>query len=257
MKLSILKIQLICILGSILYSHSINAQVSEDSDLFRVLKEKDSLMFDVGFNECNLDQIESLLPEHFEFYHDKDGITNTRIAFIQTLKENLCSSGKNTTKRILEQGSMEVFPLYNNGVLYGAIQTGRHSFGSVEARFTNLWLLENDEWKPFRMISYDHKMKESAVISDVTFIKLSSDEIPAYLGQYKFSSDFTLSVIQEGNKLYGDAQGQKVEIKPYEKHKFLDQSQTMKLTFVTDTSGAISGLQIQGPNGIMMGEKIN
>lgn len=257
MKLLILKVQLICILGSIFCCCIVNAQVSKDSDLFKILKVKDSLMFDVGFNECNLDQIESVLPEHFEFYHDKDGITNTRIAFIQTLKENLCSSGVNTTKRILEQGSLEVFPLYNNGELYGAIQTGKHSFGSVEARFTNLWLLENDEWKPFRMMSYDHKLNASTVIPDVTFIKLSSDEISAYLGRYKFSSDFILSVIQEGNKIYGDAQGQKVEIKPYECHKFLDQSQTMKLTFIPDTSGAISSLQIKGPNGTMMGEKIN
>lgn len=256
MKLFNLKIQSICFLVSMLFGHLVNAQVAEDSDVYKAIKEKDSLMFEVGFNECNLSQIEALLPEQFEFYHDKDGITNTRTAFLKTIEENLCSSGRNKFNRILEPGSMEVFPLYDAGELYGAIQSGRHSFGNVDARFTNLWLLENGEWIPSRMMSYDHQMKEPEVITDVNFIQLSAEEMAIYLGRYRFSPDFTLAVIKEGNKIYGDAQGQKVEIKAFGNHQFLDQSQAMKLTFMADTSGVISILQIQGPNGTMLGEKM-
>lgn len=234
-----------------------SAQVSHDSELFKTLKAKDSLMFEVGFNQCELNQIADLLPDEFEFYHDKDGITKTRKAFIKTLEENLCSSGKNPYQRILEEGSLEIFPLHQQGELYGAIMTGRHSFGNTLARFTNLFLLIEGEWMPSRIFSYDHKMKEPTVISDVTFIKLSLDEISFYLGDYEFSEDFVLSIIREGEKMYGDAQGQKVEIKPYGNNNFLDNSQTMKLTFISSESETITGLIMQGPNGKMTAKKRN
>ena len=239
----------------ILFTSFANAQVSQDSELFKTLKAKDSLMFEIGFNQCNLSQIEALLPERFEFYHDKDGITKTRAAFIKVLNENLCSSDKNPYQRILEEGSIEIFPLHEHGELYGAIMTGRHSFGNTIARFTNLFLLEDSVWMPSRILSYDHKMKEPTLISDITFIKLSSDEMSLYLGDYEFSPDFVLSVIREGEKIYGDAQGQKVEIKPYSNHKFVDESQIMNLTFISDESGKITGLMMRGANGEMSAKK--
>ncbi len=239
----------------ILFASLVNAQVPQDSELFKTLKAKDSLMFDIGFNQCNLAQLEELLPEQFEFYHDKDGITKTRAAFIKTLNKNLCSSGQNPYKRTLEAGSMEVFPLYEHGELYGALMNGKHSFGNTSARFTNLFLLANNEWVPSRMLSYDHKMKEPAVIADVTFIKLSSSEVSRYLGDYEFSPDFVLSIKREGEKIYGDAQGQKAEIKPYGDHQFLDESQTMKLTFISSETGEITGLTMQSANGNMTAKR--
>lgn len=234
-----------------------SAQVPGDSQLFKTLKAKDSLMFEIGFNNCQVASIEDLLSEQFEFYHDKDGIIQTRTAFIKTLEKNLCRSGKNPYKRILVKGSLEIFPLQKQGELYGAIMTGRHSFGNTMARFTNLFLLEEGEWVASRILSYDHQMKPQKVATEVTFIKLSSDEISRYLGDYEFSPDFVLSIIREGEKVYGDAQGQKVEINPYGNHKFLDDSRTMKLTFTSSESGTITGLLMQGPNGEMTAKKRN
>ena len=64
------------------------------------------------------------------------------------------------------ENSLEVFPMYSNGNLYGALQTGVHKFyesfnGKPEvagstARFAHLWLLENGAWTLKRVISYDH-----------------------------------------------------------------------------------------------------
>lgn len=214
-------------------------------------------MFEVGFNECNLAFFESLLPEQFEFYHDKDGVITSRSVFIKTLKDNLCSSGKNTTKRVLKDGSLEVFPLRKHGELYGAILTGRHNFGNTIARFTHLFLIEDGEWLPFRMMSYDHKPQSPEVISDITFIQLSLDELARYLGDYEFSADFTLSIIEEQGRIYGDAQGQKVEIKPYGDHRFLDDSQTTALTFISNESGSITGLKMASPEGVMIAKRLN
>ena len=96
-----------------------NAQVSQDNQLFKVLKAKDSLMFEVGFNHCNLEQIEQLLPEKFEFYHDKDGIITSRTAFIKSLNENLCSSGKTPTKEFLKKAAWKYFRYISRGNCMG------------------------------------------------------------------------------------------------------------------------------------------
>ncbi len=53
------------------FSNHLNAQVERDSPLYKILKWQDSLLFDVGFNTCDIDQIRTLSHEDFENYHDQ------------------------------------------------------------------------------------------------------------------------------------------------------------------------------------------
>jgi len=254
MKLSISRIQ-VAVVIALLFSNMSNAQVSKKHELHQILKAKDSLFFEVAFNTCNLAVLEKLLPEEFEFYHDKDGIIYSREVFISNFKKNICSSDKNVYKRVLVKGSLKVFPLYDHKKLYGAIQTGRHSFGSTIARFTNLWLLEDGKWMPKRILSYDHKLNKTPIVANVKYVKLTPAEMEIYLGDYEFSSDFTLSIINEGDKIYGKAQGQKAEIKYYGNHKFLDDKETMKLNFVLDKKGDVNGLKMISRDREMVAKK--
>ncbi len=146
---------------------SIAAQ-STEADLFSLLRAKDSLLFSVGFNTCDLSQFEKIVSTNFEFYHDKSGITPSKEKFLETLRNGLCKDPANyQSRRELIPGSLKVYPLQTNGKLYGAIQTGEHKFyetvkGQPEkfgstAKFTHLWLLEFNEWKLARVLSYDHK----------------------------------------------------------------------------------------------------
>lgn len=144
---------------------SLFSQVTQSSVLFRTLKSHDSLLFEVGFNTCDITQFEKLLGENFEFYHDKSGITATKSDFIASIRDGLCKM-ENKAHRELIENSMEVYPMENNGVLYGAIQTGIHRFYEINedksekltsiAKFMHFWLLENGEWKLSRGFSYDH-----------------------------------------------------------------------------------------------------
>lgn len=155
---------IVCILIS---NHSLSAQVERSSNLFQQLKTADSLLFNEGFNKCNMIPFETLVSENFEFYHDKGGITSSKAEFILAFKEGLCKTPETyQSRRELVAGSMEIFALNKNGKLYGAIQNGRHQFyeksldnpetrGNI-ARFTHLWLLENGEWRLARSLSYDH-----------------------------------------------------------------------------------------------------
>ncbi|MCB1023899.1 MAG: nuclear transport factor 2 family protein [Acidobacteria bacterium] len=148
----------------------LNAQESEDSELFKTLQTKDDLLFNFGFNKCEIKQFEKLVSEDFEFYHDRSGVTATKAEFLISIKDGLCKLSYKP-RRELVIGSMEVYPLSNNGDLYGAIQTGRHRFYAMEkdkpeyftsiARFIHIWKLENGEWKFIRGFSYDHQNADS------------------------------------------------------------------------------------------------
>lgn len=160
MKLTLFSL-LFCLTPFSMYS-----QVAPSSGLFRTLKAQDSLLFEVGFNTCDIAQFENLISDDFEFYHDKSGITASKAAFIAGIRDGLCKMDYKA-KRELVVNSLEVYPLENNGVLYGAIQTGIHRFYEVKdikpdqltsvAKFTHVWLLVNGEWKLGRGLSYDHR----------------------------------------------------------------------------------------------------
>lgn len=152
-------------LAFLLYVPVLAAQVDRSSDLYKTIRTRDSLLFDAGFNTCDIKQFEALLSEDFEFYHDEAGMTRGKRAFIDDIRNGLCKLSYKP-RRELVKGSMEVFRLEKKGTLYGAIQTGRHIFYAKEkdkpeyvtsnARFTHVWLLEKGIWKLGRSLSYEH-----------------------------------------------------------------------------------------------------
>jgi hypothetical protein len=140
----------------------------ENQKLFNLIKEKDSLLFQIGFNQVDTLQVSVMTSNDFEFYHDEHGVTETKNRFVNNI--NGIKELPFKTWRTLVEGSMEVFPLYkdNSQVLYGAIQNGVHDFYQQNegedalktntARFTHLWIIENGDWKLKRVLSYDHQI---------------------------------------------------------------------------------------------------
>ena len=142
---------------SILAIPMMMAQASTESDqiLFNELKARDSLIFNLGYNQCDTVQLRNLLSDDMEFYHDVDGFLKSKEILIQNIP-NLCRMPYKATRELIDN-SLQVFPLYANGELYGAIQTGMHEFyGQDEnspryltstAKFTHLWIKEDNDWK--------------------------------------------------------------------------------------------------------------
>jgi hypothetical protein len=143
------------------------AQVEKSSQLYKSLKTNDSLLFNVGFNTCDIHQFEDLLSDNFEFYHDESGITSSKTPFITSIRDGLCTLPYKPRRQLIET-SLEVYPLKRDGTLYGAVQMGEHQFFAAEkdkpeyltstAKFTHLWLLENGSWKLSRVLSYSHQV---------------------------------------------------------------------------------------------------
>ena len=157
------------IILAFLGARSTHAQVDGKSELFITVMKLDSIMFERGFNQCDLPFFDSVVSDKLKFYHDQSGIQD-KITFLDNIKEYICSTPERKPIRKLVMGSLEVFPLYNNGVLYGAIQRGEHYFYIREpekadvltniAKFTSVWTLEDGEWMYTEGLSYDHKKPE-------------------------------------------------------------------------------------------------
>ena len=142
------------------------AQVDKSSGLFVELKKQDSIFFERGFNQCDLDYLESRIAEDLKFYHDQSGFQNKK-SFFENTQKYICSDSDKKPIRKVDSNNLEVFPLYNNGKTYGAIQKGIHHFYLREmgkddvwtstAKFTHIWVLDDEIWKLSEVLSYDHQ----------------------------------------------------------------------------------------------------
>lgn len=200
------------------------AQLDKNADLYKTILSKDSLLFNVGFNTCDISQFEHLLSEQFEFFHDKDSISYKK-KFLYNLRNGLCKSPTTyQSRRALITESTEIYPLYKKDVLYGAIQTGKHKFyetvnGKNEtyastARFTHVWLLENGHWKLAKNLSFDHQ--DFDVPNNQTSIFDNDAAIEKWLIENKVPT-LGLGIIKNGKlqqvKVFGELK--KGETAPY------------------------------------------
>jgi hypothetical protein len=147
-----------------LYTWITNGQVDRTSELYKTLKSKDSILFESTFNRCELEKLEAILAEDFEFYHDISGMQN-RKEFTAAMKNNICARPGNVQRKLIPK-SLAVFALKNNGILYGAIQKGKHTFVERDrnkmktvgiADFTHIWVVKNKQWTLKRVLSYNHR----------------------------------------------------------------------------------------------------
>ncbi|MEI6264354.1 MAG: nuclear transport factor 2 family protein [Sphingobacteriia bacterium] len=141
-------------------------QAPKNSEIFRQLKFQDSVFFERSFNRCDINYLENAIDSGLTFYHDKSGI-QTRAIFLENTIKYICGDTIRKPIRKVDEQSLEVFPMYNDNVLYGAVQTGTHSFFIREknkadfltskAKFIHLYLLKDGKWILKEVISFDHQ----------------------------------------------------------------------------------------------------
>ena len=149
--------------------YSGNTQIDNNSDLFVEFKKRDSIFFDRAYNQCDMVYLENHISDNLKFYHDQGGFQDKK-TFLENVRKYICSNSDKKPIRQVDPSSLEVFPLYNNGILYGVIQKGMHHFYLREkdkedvwtstAKFTSVWILENKIWKIHEVLSYNHQSLE-------------------------------------------------------------------------------------------------
>lgn len=251
-------------IGFLLASGTVLAQVDKNSEIFKTLKANDSILFKIGFNKCKIDRSAELLTDDLEFYHDISGVSNSKAEFTEAMKSGICRpNNPEKIYRFLVEESLEVFPLYDNGKLYGALQNGKHYFSPIKslsfkesnnyALFSHLWIIENDTWKIKRVISYNHTSKE--VEKNIKVATISKSVLESYSGNYKApkTGDITISV--NGNNLDLKAGEMSVTIKATSKTIFTHQQAPLTFEFVKNPEGKINKMIVR-ENGKIVEEAI-
>jgi len=149
---------------------TVNAQLPSTTPLFVELKKQDSVFFERAFNLCDIEYLEKAIHKDLLFFHDQAGM-QTKADFLENTRKNICANTAIKPIRKVEENSLEVFPLYKDGKLYGAIQTGIHNFYLREAgkkdtltskaKFVHVWLLEDEHWLLKEVLSFDHHSPEN------------------------------------------------------------------------------------------------
>ncbi len=128
-----------------------NAQVSEDSQLYKEILKVDYELFN-SYNNCDLETHASYISEDLEFYHDKGGLSTDKKQYMISIKENIC--GK--VERTLTEGTFEVHEIKD----FGAVALGKHSFHNLiedsysePSKFIGIFKKTDDGWKMTRVIS--------------------------------------------------------------------------------------------------------
>ncbi len=124
------------------------------------------MLFQVGFNQRDLQPFEDLIADDLEFYHDQSGVIMGKEPFLKNTEEGLFALDYLATRELIE-GSTKIYPLYDQGKLYGIIQEGAHQFFAKyankkrtltsTAKFSHLWIKEGNHWLLKRVLSFDHQ----------------------------------------------------------------------------------------------------
>lgn len=231
------------ILFSLLIMLSAGASVSAQTnkqELSDTILHKDSAFWK-AYNECDVDKFRSYFSDDIEFYHDKGGITLGIEKMLTSFKNNLCSNNNFRLRREAVEGTVKVFPLENNGVIYGAILSGEHVFYVIEkgserldglAKFTHLWLLEDKVWRMKRVLSYDHgpapykNAKKEVVVSDKILQRYVGNYIAPQTGELSIKSDQHKLVLEIGEK--------KFILYPETENRFFSKERDLVFEFITD-----------------------
>lgn len=227
------------------------AQVAETSDLYKQIMQADGTLFEDGFNNCKLGELDALIRDDFHFLHDQNG-AQARPEFLNGFKDSICSNPARKPIREAVPGTIQVFPLHNEGKLYGAIETGEHDFYIKEpgralyktdsGRFTNVWLLEKAAWKLSESLSYDHHEPRPADQFDAGYPAPMFDnreKILALMHQHNIPS-MAMAQIADGNIAEVRAFG------TYDDHRAIPTNAIFNVASLTKPVTALTVLKLVG-----------
>lgn len=160
MSIKLITLSLCCTLICVGQAKSQVPSADHSEKLARQLQAKDSLLFDIVFNTCDLSKLSTILASDFVFLHDKGLENSTSSQSLQDFEARLKTSCEKRAKgeapgmrREVVKNTLQTFPLNASE----AIQTGVQHFYMTakdgketlveESKFSRTWRKENRTWK--------------------------------------------------------------------------------------------------------------
>lgn len=206
-----------------------------------------------AYNRCDIKALDTMNADDLEFYHDQGGAMPGKARFAAAMANNICANPSRKVRREAVAGSVQVYPMMDNGVLYGAVIEGAHQFynaapGSAEvlterARFTSLLLYKDGAWKLARALSYAHaNVQVEATLAEAP---LAPGALEALAGTYLARDKMVLTVTVAGTHLSVAAGGSVFVLYPTGENNFAMKERDIKVSFTLDGAGKGQALVVR------------
>lgn len=236
------------ILLLLVHQHPAAAQTDNTDSLIRDL---DSVFWQ-AYNRCDVGAMMQYVADDVEFYHDKGGVTLGKAAFTANTQNNLCGKATFRLRREAVPATVQVFPMHQNGKVYGAIISGEHLFyindsGKPEyldghARFSQLWLLRNEAWKMARILSYDHGAAAEKIKRKE--LKLPATALRQFEGTYQSKEKGALQIRQSEGHLLLQAGTATFALTASDEDHFFVKDKDLSFRFSRDAKNRVRTMQI-------------
>lgn len=213
-----------------------------------------------AYNTCDTEAQRLHFTDDVEFYHDKGGTTFGADALIEGIRKNLCS-GSTRVRREAIEGTVHVFPLRRDGVLYGAILSGDHRFyGRAPerpetldgvAKFIHLWLLQDGTWKIGRVLSYDHR--PAPYVNSRKAVTLPDAVLDSFAGTYRTGQGPGIVHRQGGTLVLSFGDGGEFILYPETETLFFTRERDLTFEFVRRAADAVMIMRVR-ENGAVVDE---
>jgi len=206
-----------------------------------------------AYNRCDIPALNAMNTDDLEFYHDLGGVMRGKAQFDAAMAKNICGNPSRKVRREAIAGTVQVFPMMANGVLYGAVIEGNHRFYNAsagtpdvlaeQARFSSLLLYKDGAWKLARALSYAHVAAQAE--TKLAEVKAAPASLDLLAGTYTAKDKMVLTVKPEGNRLMVNAGGSTFELYPTSPNNFAMKTRDIKVSFTVDAKGKGQGLVVR------------
>ncbi|OEJ99818.1 nuclear transport factor 2 family protein [Roseivirga misakiensis] len=209
--------------------YSVAAYGQSEDKLVLAIRENDH-QFWQAYNSCDISKMISFLTEDLEFYHDKSGLTQGLSNFKKSLESNLCGNGAYLERTPVKE-SIAIYPLGKSR----AIISGAHNF-SIEgkmvesAKFTHVWVFENNQWKMSRVLSFDHQTVQFK--SANTAIFLSEEALQSFVGEFQAPQTGKVTFGKSEGKLKMNAGPMELLLSPMKSNMFFHEQSSLTFEFL-------------------------
>jgi ketosteroid isomerase-like protein len=202
------------------------------------------------YNACDLQRMGTYLTSDAEFYHDKGGLTLTRDAIVDSIRNGVCGNPQTKIRREEVPGSISFhsmaggFAFVSGTHRFYVTETGKQEYLDGQAQFAVVWQHVGDQWQMRRVVSYDHG--PAPYIPPAPSVTLSPAELSSLAGTFASPADGNLVVTVEGDHLRMNASNVSVSLYAKSASEFFANERDLGFKF-TDSGTTLTVFEKGGP----------
>jgi hypothetical protein len=200
------------------------------------------------YNTCDLATTGDYFTDDIEFYHDKGGLTKSRVALVESIKKNICGDPDQRVRREAVADSVKFYPMAGNRALligdhrFYITEPGKPEYVTGQAKFDDLWEYVDGRWRMSRVLSYSH--------GGVSYTPPAAIELPAatlskLAGRYASRQGGDIDVAVDGSHLKLTSGAHAFAIFALSPTQFFAKERDLRFEFSAPKGGAVDRIFVR------------